>query len=221
MSANKDLVIVGCGGHARSVADVAMSCGVCDFIFWDINARENEKLFAFPVLSDKSILDKNNHIFFAVGDNKERFEFFKRFETKNIINVVSKNTYIAPTSTIGRGIFIAHGVHVGPMVTIGDNTIINTCAVIEHECTIGKHSHISVNATIAGRCKIGDFVFVGAGAVIKDKISICSNVTIGAGSVVINNINEVGVYVGIPAKKIKSNDCNANSLYSSFKELAH
>lgn len=82
MSANKDLVIVGCGGHARSVADVAMSCGVCDFIFWDINARENEKLFAFPVLSNKSILDKSNHIFLPLETIKNALIFLKDLKQK-------------------------------------------------------------------------------------------------------------------------------------------
>lgn len=202
MSVTDTLLIIGCGGHARSVADVAFSSGISNLAFWDVNARENETLFTFPVLSSESVLEKSNQIFCAIGDNQERSEYFKKFEEKNIINIISKNTYIAPSSTLGRGVFIAHGAHVGPMAVIGDNTIINTHAVIEHECNIGKHSHISVNTTITGRCTIGDFVFVGAGAVLRDKISVCSNVTIGAGSVVVKDIIEPGIYVGSPARKI-------------------
>lgn len=203
MSVTEHLVIIGCGGHARSVADIALSSGISNIVFWDINARENETLFTFPVVSSLSVLEKSNQIFCAIGDNQERSEYFKKFEEKNIINVISKNTYIALTSTLGRGLFIAHGAHVGPMAVIGDNTIINTHAVIEHECNIGKHSHISVNTTITGRCTIGDFVFVGAGTVLRDKISVCSNVTIGAGSVVVKDIVEPGIYAGSPARKIK------------------
>lgn len=197
------LLIVGCGGHARSVADVALLSGTLEIIFWDSNARENETLFGFQVLSDKSIFDKHKTVFLGIGANHERAEFFGQFKEKNIINVVSDMAYVASTSTLARGVFVAHGAHIGPMAIIGDNTIINTHAVVEHECVIGVHSHISVNSSISGRCKIGDFVFVGAGAVVKDKISVCSNVTIGAGCVVVKDIIEPGIYVGSPARKIK------------------
>lgn len=203
MSVTDSLLIIGCGGHARSVADVALSAGFSKLVFWDVNARENETLFEFQVQSDKSIFNKHKTVFLGIGDNQERAEYFEQFKEKNIINVVSDTAYIASTSTFGRGVFVAHGVHIGPMAVIGDNTIINTHAVVEHECVIGAHSHISVNSTIAGRCSIGNFVFVGAGSVVRDKITICSHVTIGAGSVVTKDITEAGIYIGSPAKKMK------------------
>lgn len=203
MLATDKLLIIGCGGHARSVADVALSLGISNLIFWDINARENETLFTFPVVADSSLFHICKKLFIAIGDNKERADYFEKLKEKKLHNIISAHAYIAISATIGRGIFIAHGAHVGPMACVGDNTIINTRAVIEHECAIGAHSHISVNATITGRCQIEDFVFIGAGAVVKDKVSICSNVTVGAGAVVVKDIIEPGIYVGSPARKIK------------------
>lgn len=197
------LLIIGCGGHARSVCDVLISLGVSNIFFWDQHAKKNEMLFSFPVTNDVSVFDSVEKVFFAVGGNEERARYFNKLYDKDIVRVVSENTYISPTSLLGRGVFVAHGAHIGPMVTIGDNTIINTHAVIEHECLIGAHSHISVNATIAGRCTIGDFVFIGAGSTIKDKINICSDVVVGAGSTVVKDIVEPGTYVGSPVCKIK------------------
>ena len=74
---------------------------------------------------------------------------------------------------------------------------------VHHETNIGINTHIAPGTTICGRCRIGDNVFIGAGCVIKDNIKIVDNVIIGAGAVVIKDIVERGVYVGVPARKIK------------------
>ncbi|MDN5449580.1 MAG: hypothetical protein L0G06_01650, partial [Enterobacterales bacterium] len=44
------LLILGFGGHARAVADVALAFGAKQVCFIDINARPNETFGAFPVL---------------------------------------------------------------------------------------------------------------------------------------------------------------------------
>ena len=49
----------------------------------------------------------------------------------------------------------------------------------------------------------GDNVVIGANSVVVGPVDICDNVVIGAMSLVNTSIQEPGVYVGIPAKKIK------------------
>ena len=49
---------------------------------------------------------------------------------------------------------------------------------------------------------MGKFTHIGAGTTIKNNIQIIDNCTIGAGAVVVKNIEEKGIYVGVPAKKI-------------------
>ena len=201
-----NLVIIGCGGHARSVVDTIINLDIPPkILFWDINAENGEKIFGYDVSSSKKILSQSKNIFIAIGDNRQRADYFNNLNMcKNIINVMSNSAYISPEAVLGNGDFIGHGSYIGPIARIGSDTIINTNAVIEHESIIGKHSHISVNATICGRCNIGDFVFVGAAAVVRDRIKICPNTVIGAGSVVVKDILESGVYVGIPARKIRN-----------------
>ncbi|MNG10838.1 Galactoside O-acetyltransferase [compost metagenome] len=50
---------------------------------------------------------------------------------------------------------------------------------------------------------IGNNVQIGAGAIILPGVSICNNVIIGAGCIVSRSISEPGVYVGVPARKIR------------------
>lgn len=200
----KPLIIYGCGGHARSVADIAISNGIKNIIFVDKNAKANEKLLGFDILKDIPAFGPENY-FIALGDNDERAKLWHQLsnENKNIVNLISQNAYIGNNVHLQTGIFVGNAVHIGPNVTIGIGTIINTRSVIEHDCVVGAYSHVSVNAVMAGKSQIGDFVFMGAGSILIDDRQICSHVMIGAGSVVVNDIVEPGTYVGVPARKIR------------------
>lgn len=196
----KSLVIYGCGGHARSLADIALDNGIEKLVFVDDHARENEKQFGFDVV--KSIpLNEVTECILALGDNNQRAALFDSLKDSNIISLISSHAHIGKNAEIARGVFIGNGAHIGPNARIGDNTIINTHAVVEHDCVIGKHCHISVNAVVAGRSTVGDFVMVGAGATVIDGVKIGSHITIGAGAVVIDDILAPGTYVGVPARK--------------------
>lgn len=196
-----DLIIYGCGGHARSVAEVALHNGKERLVFVDSEAKTAETIFGFPVVA--SFRDDNASIIVAIGDNHRREAVFARVSPQRCESIVAGDAYLAREVTLGYGGFVGHGAYVGPGAAIGVNSILNTRCVIEHETRVGAHCHIAVNATVAGRCKIGDFVTLGAGATVIDNISICSNVYVGAGATVVKNIDSPGLYVGVPARKIK------------------
>lgn len=196
------IALFGCGGHSRSVADIVLSNNPhVLLVFVDPNARLSEKIYGFPVM--KECPDGSLPIFLAIGDNKIRKEKFEELSSANIISVLSCKAHIGYGSILDVGCFVGNFCHIGPDVVIGENSIINNGAIVEHEVIIGRHSHVGPNATISGRCKIGNQVFVGVGATIKDYVTICSDVIIGAGATVVHPIEEPGVYVGTPAKRIK------------------
>ncbi len=197
------LIIYGCGGHARSVADVALHNGIDELIFVDDNARDNERLFNFKVV--RELPSHTQQLIIAVGDNQKRACLLDQFSKNNlsVINLSAHTAYVSKYSQLmAKGIFIAHGAHIGPHTRIGTGSILNTHCVVEHDCHIGNYSHISVNATVAGNCSIGDFVTIGAGATVIDGVKISAQVTIGAGAVVVADIDEAGTYVGIPARRL-------------------
>lgn len=208
------LLIVGCGGHARSVANVLIHNGELDFCFLDEQAKPHETIFNYPCwkqLSEEFNAISCKGFIAAIGDNKKRAEKFNFFKKSFLpCSVIAKSAIIGAEAIIENGTFIAHAAQIGPLSQINENTIINTSAVIEHEVVIGKHSHISINAAIGGRTHIGESVFIGAGATVIDSINICHNVTIGAGAVVVKDIQEPGTYLGIPAKKIKLNESSSH-----------
>ena len=200
-----ELIVYGCGGHARSIINTALEkYSPEEILLVDDNAKEKE-----IILGCRTSVNWNNQknipFIVAVGDNERRQELFmqKCFNGEEPVSIISETASIGMNTVIENGSFIAKKVCLGPEVKVGRNSIVNTGSIIDHETNIGINTHIAPGTTICGRCRIGDNVFIGAGCVIKDNIKIVDNVIIGAGAVVIKDIVERGVYVGVPARKIK------------------
>ncbi|THV23070.1 NeuD/PglB/VioB family sugar acetyltransferase [Peteryoungia ipomoeae] len=202
-NSNAGIFILGFGGHARSAADVAVAAKWSRIIFIDANADDGEHFSSFPAIRTlPDPLDPNWLFFPAAGDNRRR-----RSQMENVAGqlatLVSPEAHLGVESILDLGTLVAHGAHVGPGAKIGRGVILNTHSIVEHEAQVGDFAHISVNAVVAGRSKIGSNVFLGAGAVVIDSVSVCSDVVIGAGAVVTSSIDEPGIYVGVPARRVK------------------
>lgn len=57
--------------------------------------------------------------------------------------------------------------------------------------------------TVAGFCKIGKVSFIGCASTVIDNIVLCDNIVLGASAVVTSSVDATGLYVGIPARKIR------------------
>lgn len=195
------LIILGFGGHARSVADIAVACGYSDLIFVDGNAREGEHFLGHPVLASLDISAQSCDVFPGGGDNTRRKQ-----QCEDIVLLgLTPATLISPLASIGigssvaAGCFVGNHAHIGPMAEVSLGCIINSGAIVEHESKVGAYSHVSVNASIAGRSTLGSLSMLGAGATIIDGVDVGDHITIGAGAVVHRSISAPGIYVGIPA----------------------
>lgn len=200
----RGLIVLGFGGHARSVGDVAIACGVPHLLFYDANCHPGENFRGHPTTRELPTDNTDRwHAFPAAGNNAERQRQMEAFANFEFISLIAPTAYISADAMIGVGSLIAHHVHVGPLASIGRGCIINTGAIVDHESSIGDFSHVSVNATVAGRCGVGQRVFLCAGSVLIDRVSVADDVTVGAGATVIADLSEAGIYVGTPARRIK------------------
>lgn len=111
---------------------------------------------------------------------------------------------IHPGATIGRGLFIDHGMG----VVIGETTIIGDNVTLFQGVTLGGTG----KETGKRHPTLEDNIVVGAGAKILGNITIGSNAYIGANAVVVKSIPANTTVVGVPGritrqdgKKIDSN----------------
>ena len=102
---------------------------------------------------------------------------------------------IHPGATIGKGLFIDHGmgVVIGETAEIGDN------------CTIYQGVTLGGTGKDVGKRHptLGDNVMVGAGAKVLGPVKIGSNSKIAANAVVLREVPENSTAVGIPAKVVR------------------
>ena len=109
---------------------------------------------------------------------------------------------IHPGATIGKNLFIDHGMG----VVIGETSIIGDNVTIYHAVTLGGISP-SIDSDSQRNEKrhptIGNDVVIGSGAQIIGPIKIGNKARIAANAVVVNDVQENATMVGVPAKEIR------------------
>jgi serine O-acetyltransferase len=105
---------------------------------------------------------------------------------------------IHPGATIGRRVFIDHGVG----VVIGETAVVGNDVIIYQQVTLGgvRTSRDKRHPTI------GNNVVVGAGAKVLGNINIGDGAKIGANSVVVKDVPMMATAIGIPARVILCKD---------------
>ena len=99
---------------------------------------------------------------------------------------------IHPAATIGRRLFIDHGMG----VVIGETAVVGDDVVLYHGVTLGGTSSVRERR----HPTIGDRVTVGAGASVLGPVSIGHDSIVGANAVVVRDAPPNSVLTGIPAR---------------------
>lgn len=205
----RPLVLVGGGGHCKSVIEAAESSGHIIKGILDLPELLGTSCLGVDIIgNDKDIprLAKDYDFIVTLGFIKDPSK--RQSIHRLIINcggrfatVIASTAQVSKYANIGYGTVILHKATVNAGAKIGIGCIINTSSNIEHDVIIDDYCHISTGAMVNGDCHIGCCSFVGSGSVICNGVHISNNIVIGAGAVVCENIKEAGTYAGVPAKK--------------------
>lgn len=188
----RPLILVGGGGHCKSVIDVAESAGFDILGILDKPDLVGTRVLDYPIIgTDEDIplyADKVDFII-SVGQiesNAVRKRIAARIEETggNYATLVASDAQVSRFAEIGEGTVVMHRAVVNAGARIGRNTIINTMVNIEHDASVGDFCHISTGTMVNGGTHIGDNCFVGSGAVLYHCISVSEGTIIPAGTIV-------------------------------------
>ncbi len=203
------LVIIGAGSHGKVIADIAVKIGYKDIAFIDDNIKGH--CIGFPILGACEILemlnDGDTDFIIAVGENQIRKNIAQKYNI-NWVSIIHPSAQIGSYVSIDKGTAVMAGAVVNVSAKVGKHCIINTSAIVEHDCILEDFVHISPNAALGGTVYIGERSHIGIGASVKNNIKICGNCVVGVGAAIVKNIDEVGVYVGVPGKKKENSNLN-------------
>lgn len=194
----KNLLLLGGGGHCRSVIDVIETAG--SLVIRGIiqpKADGDRPVLGYPVIGDDdalpALLAEGCLALVTVGQIKSpvlRRRLFERLKAMSatLPVVISPHAYVSRHASLGEGSVVMHGAVVNAGVVLGANGIVNSLTLLEHDAKIGDHCHISTGARVNGGARIADGCFIGSGAIIAHGIAVGPECVVGAGCVVTQDL---------------------------------
>ena len=203
---DKRLLVIGAGGHARVVIDVARAAG-----FEPVAALDARQKGAFCNGVEVVGGDEQAEGLFetgirlctvAIGDNRLRSKLADRLIAIGFSLPVLRHpsAVVSPSAVIGAGTVVMPLAVVNASATIGRMAIVNTSAVVEHDCAVGDGAHIAPGTRLGGCVRVGTCTLVGIGSAVRPETKIGDFAIIGAGSTVIEDIPDRQVAIGSPAR---------------------
>lgn len=195
----KRLVLIGGGGHCRSVLDTVFRMKrYGEIVITDRFIPAETQIMGCRVAGDDQMLPELfergfTEAFLTVGSIKDTSLKRRLYDQAEAVgfdfpNIIDPSAAVSGFARLAKGVFIGKNAVVNAGANIGKMVIINTGSVIEHECDIGEFSHISVGAILCGGVQAGRDVFVGANATVIQGVKIGRNSLIGAGSLVCKDV---------------------------------
>lgn len=203
----EDIILIGYGGHAKSIADSIERAGVYNIIGYTNNADNHAE---YKYLGTDDVLLKYlelgcNKLVICIGylgkGNVREILFTKLKEQGFTFPVIiDPSAIVSQSAVIGEGTFVGKGAVINADAKIGKMCIINTGAIIEHECVIEDFVHVAVGAVLCGQVKIKKAAFVGANATIIQCLEVNERNIVPAGQVIrrmrMNTVKDVNRNVG-------------------------
>lgn len=133
-----------------------------------------------------------------------RWQCFHRFFSHiPFLTFIHSSCWVDKSASIGTGSFLMPGTIIDDHVTIGENVFVQVSCSISHHSMVKENCFLGPRVTLAGGVTVERDCFLGVGTTVIDWMNICPGVQTGGGAVVITSIKDAGLYVGVPARKIK------------------
>lgn len=203
----KPLILIGGGGHCKSVIEAAECAGYSILGVLDMPEEVGKEILSTKVIgTDDDIpqyVDKAEFVI-TVGFIKNpatRIRLYNKVKEAGgkLATIIASTAYVSQYATIGEGTVVMHQAFVNAGARVGNNVILNTFTNVEHDAVIGDQCHISTGTMVNGDCKVGANCFIGSQSVIANGIIVGNDIVVGAGSLVRKSISEKGIYSGNPA----------------------
>ena len=206
------LLILGCGGHAKVVAETALAVGRFTRIaFVDDRCSSPGDLppvLGWPVLGplahalEPSLREQFAAAVVAIGRAATRLHWQQQLFAAGyeLPVLIHPSAWVSPSAQIGPGSVLFAQVVVQAQAVIGAGAILNTSCSVDHDVQLADGVHVCPGARLAGDVHVGERSCIGIGASLIQQIRIGSDVTIGAGAAVVGDLPDGVTAVGVPAR---------------------
>lgn len=205
----KKILIIGGGGHAKSLISVIKKSKMFKIIGY-VDIKDHGRILGIPYLGTdqdlKRIAKKFRCFLAALGIGTTALSHKRRQIVEELTAlgfqwpaIVSPTAIINEEVVLGQGTVVFDGAIINAGTSAGQGCIFNTGCIVDHDCAIGDFVHIAPGAVLSGGVVVGDNCLLGTGVKVIQCVSIARDCLIGAGAVVVKDIKKAGTYVGVPA----------------------
>ena len=187
----RNLLIIGAGGHGRSVAELVLAGGEYSVAgFLDDAFPQLERVWDIAVLGKVDDFarwcETVDCAVVAIGNNAVRQRIAGQILDAgfDMATVIHPRSIISPTAVIGAGSAIMAGAVVGTEAQLGEGVIVNCAAVLDHHCRVGNYGHLGVNAAMAGGSILGALAWMQAGSALGYGVEIAEGRVLAPGEAV-------------------------------------
>ena len=157
MTDQHELILLGAGGAGIEALMVAQRMATWSVLgFADDGKREN--VDGLPVLGGiAEVLERHSglrsHFHCAMGDNRDRRRMAEIAESRGLIpaNLVDPSAFIAPSATMGAGVYAAPFSFVGPQARVGRHVLLNVGVSVGHHSDLSDYCQLCPGARVSGK----------------------------------------------------------------------
>ncbi|MFC7275715.1 acetyltransferase [Paractinoplanes rhizophilus] len=213
----RDLVIVGAGGFARETAAAATTAGWRVLGFLDDNPDLHGTVRSgLPILGGTDSATRlDAEVVVCVGNPRNytaRKQIVERLglPAERYATVVHPAASVGAGSVLGPGTVLLAGTVLTADVEVGSHVAVMPQAVLTHDDRVEDYATIASGVRLGGGAVLETGAYVGAGALIREGVRVGAWSLIGMGSVVLTDVPADEIWVGSPARKLRSADVTAS-----------
>lgn len=214
----ESLYIVGTGGFAREVAQLAFDLGKWRIASFVSNNPEEygQTLGGYPILAEHQFLTvfsrpedfpaRSVAVAVALGNPSAKKRVVEQLRQVPAFHFPS---LIHPSVLIGNRVSNEEGcilcarsvltvdIHLEAFVTI------NLACTIGHDVVIGRYASLMPGVHLSGYVRVGQEAYLGVGAAVLEHKTVGCRSVVGAQAMVRSDLPIDGTYVGVPARLLE------------------
>jgi sugar O-acyltransferase (sialic acid O-acetyltransferase NeuD family) len=219
----RDLVILGSGGFARETAQAVQALNqggsgwrLLGFLD-DAPVRHGQIVDGLPVLGGRDHLSKLPEASLVVctgrpDDYTSRMRIvgdlglpLERYAT-----IIHPTAAVSASSTVGPGsVLLAHAV-LTASVRVGSHVAIMPHVTLTHDDVVEDFATLASGVRVGGGARISRAAYLGAGCLVRENRTIGTLALVGMGAVVVSDVPPGEVWVGAPARYLRTSFCRTN-----------
>ena len=146
----------------------------------------------------------------AIGDNftRGRITGAARAACPDLalVSAVHPASVVSSSALVGAGAIVMASAVVSNGCVVGDGVLLGTKASLDHDCEVGAYASLAPNVTTGGKVRVGAYTALLLSASVIHGVAIGAHAVVGAGALVLDDLDDLVVAYGIPARVARTRD---------------